>query len=131
MVGSTLAVIIIPIVVAIALFGWITAVLYADTHSDVKKRSTLPRYEVTGGAFEAREGGRQLMPIPGERPMSGGTGFATAANIPAPRSEAGASASASEASASEDRPTVGDPETAEKPHLVAGSKLRLAVVGQP
>lgn len=124
MVGSTLAVVIIPIVVAIALFGWITAVLYADTHHAVKKRSTLPKYEVTGGAFEAREGGRQLMPIPGGRPLSGGTGFATATSIPAPRSEASASASASEASASEAQPAVGDSETAEKRHLVAGSKLR-------
>jgi hypothetical protein len=106
-----------PIVIAIALFSWVAAVLRADTHPQYKHHSRLPRYEVTGGAFQANDGGRQLMPIPGGRPMSDRPGNAATAGIPAQRTAT---------SAEEGRPTTAEQGAAEEQHhLVAGSKLRL------
>ena len=72
--GSTAAIITIPIVVVIALFSWVFAVLYANAHP-VRRRGTAIRTEVAGGAFQAVEGGRQLMPIPEHAP----------AGVPGPR----------------------------------------------
>jgi len=69
MVGSLAAVWSIPFVVAIALAFWLVAVLRADTHPRWKHQESPPKYEVTGGSFEAVDGGRQLMPLPGERPI--------------------------------------------------------------
>jgi hypothetical protein len=66
--GSLAAVITIPIVTAIALFGWVAAVLYANAHPG-RQRGTPMKTEVAGGAFQAVEGGRQLMPIPEHRPL--------------------------------------------------------------
>jgi hypothetical protein len=68
MTNADWAAIFTPIVAGIVLACWLTAVLRADTHPGIKHHSKLPRYEVTGGAFEAHDGGRQLMPIPGQRP---------------------------------------------------------------
>jgi hypothetical protein len=67
--GSLAAQIVIPIVVAIALFSWLAAVLWANAHPRYRSRSSPPRYEVAGGAFHAVDGGRQLMPIPEHRPL--------------------------------------------------------------
>jgi hypothetical protein len=57
---SLLAVIFIPIVVAIALACWIFAVFHANRHPD-SGPGKMPRREVIGGAFRA-SGGRQVMP---------------------------------------------------------------------
>jgi hypothetical protein len=73
--GSHLSLIVIPIVTAIALFGWLFAVLWASTHPRYKNSGPSPRTEVAGGSFRAVDGGRQLMPIPEHRP----------AGVPAPR----------------------------------------------
>ena len=43
--------------VAIVLFAWLFAVLRADTHPRWKQKSIPPKYEVTGGSFEAVDGG--------------------------------------------------------------------------
>jgi hypothetical protein len=77
--GSHAAQIVIPIVVAIALFSWVGAVLWANAHPRYRSRSHPPSTEVAGGAFQAVDGGRQLMPIPEHRP---------AGWVPAPRAGA-------------------------------------------
>jgi hypothetical protein len=133
--GSHLAQWLIPIVVAVALFSWLGAVLYADAHPRYKHQSRLPRYEVTGGAFEANDGGRQLMPIPGGRPMADRpyhADSAASAQIPGQRtapSYASSSASSSAAGpgagqAAEGKRAVPGQRRADEPHLIAGSKLR-------
>jgi hypothetical protein len=79
MAGSLAAIITIPIVVAIALFSWIFAVLWANRHprwAHHEAQGQQLQTEVRGGAFQAVEGGRQLMPIPERRP----------AGVPGPRS---------------------------------------------
>jgi hypothetical protein len=103
-----------PIVVAIMLVVWIGGCFYADAHPR-HKRHKLPRYEVSGGVFQARDGGRQLMPLPGERPLVTEQELATGATIPAPRAATSA-AHAATAAAQHD--------SADEPHLVAGSTLR-------
>lgn len=66
--GSLAAVIVIPIVTFLALVGWIFAVLWASTHPHYRRRGSPLRTEVAGGAFQALDGGRQLMPIPEHMP---------------------------------------------------------------
>jgi hypothetical protein len=135
--GSTAAVIVIPIVVAIVLFGWLTAVLRADTHPRYRHRSRLPKYEVTGGAFEANDGGRQVMPIPGSRPMIDRPGYDASDAIPAQRTGASAPSGATvpaqagagqQGSARQQGPAgqraESAGETGAEQHLAAGSKLR-------
>jgi hypothetical protein len=100
--GSHLAVIIIPIVTAIALFGWLAAVLWASTHPRYSRNGVPPRTEVAGGAFRAVDGGRQLMPIPEHRP----------AGVPAPRaaeSETEVRSGSSAAVVPEQRPAATQP----------------------
>lgn len=80
--NNVLAAIFTPIVVAIALTGWISAVYYANAHPQRRRRKEDIKTEVAGGAFRALHGGRQLMPIPGDWTQ----------DIPAPR---GATASES------------------------------------
>jgi hypothetical protein len=75
--GTLAAIITIPIVTAIALFSWVSAVLYANAHPG-RRRGTAMKTEVAGGAFQAVEGGRQLMPIPEHRPLG----------VPGPRTPA-------------------------------------------
>lgn len=58
--GSLIAVIVIPIVVAIALAVWLVAIYRANSHPD-SGPGKMPRREVIGGAFRSG-GGRQLMP---------------------------------------------------------------------
>ena len=113
MTGPVAAAFVIPIVVAIALFGWLIAVLRADTHPSWKHHSNLPRNEVTGGAFRALSGGRQLMPLPGGRPAPDDAEFPQSATIPAPR-----------AGADQGAPAAPGSDQAEERHLVTGSKLR-------
>lgn len=68
MTGSTAAVIVLPIVIALALVTWLSLVFYANAHPGKGRYSTDLRTEVRGGSFQAVEGGRQLMPIPEHRP---------------------------------------------------------------
>ncbi len=72
MTGSTTALIVMPIVVSLALFSWIAAVFYANSHPGPGRASDELRTEVRGGSFQAVEGGRQLMPIPEHRPAAPG-----------------------------------------------------------
>src|SRR5258708_6050573 len=65
--GSMAANIAIPIIAFLAVAGWVSLVLYASFHPGWKHRSPPPRTEA-GGVFLAVDGGRQLMPIPGETP---------------------------------------------------------------
>jgi hypothetical protein len=58
--GSTLAVILIPVVVAICLAVWIAMVFRADRHPHSSGRGGAPDREVTGGIF--RGDPRQLSP---------------------------------------------------------------------
>jgi hypothetical protein len=134
---------IIAIVVALVLFGWIGAVLWADAHPGWKHQSKLPKYEVTGGAFQALDGGRQLMPIPGERPAateeeaarSGGVPGQRAASdedlgragqVPGQRTAARQGAPASQEAAGGQGATAASASgRADEPHLTAGGKLRL------
>jgi hypothetical protein len=74
--GSHLSLIVMPIVIALCLAGWIAAVFYANAHPR-RPHQSRSRTDVAGGTFQAVEGGRQLMPIP-ERPV----------DVPAPRSAA-------------------------------------------
>ncbi len=137
--GSILAQWVIPIVVAVALFCWLAAVLHANAHPRYKHHSKPPRYEVTGGAFEANDGGRQLMPIPGGRPLADRVGYAASASsaeVPAQRTASSAASTSAPDSGSglttPGQPAVPGQRRAEpgqrvaehEPRLVAGSKLR-------
>ncbi len=94
-----MSLIVMPIVIAIALAGWISAVFYANAHPR-KAHADHSRTDVAGGTFQAVEGGRQLMPIP-ERPV----------DVPAPRSAAGEAypAPSGATGAEEPRPLAGLP----------------------
>jgi hypothetical protein len=121
--GSILSQWVIPIVVACALFSWVGAVLYADAHPRYKHHAKLPRYEVTGGAFEANDGGRQLMPIAGERPFADRPAYeasASSAQVPAQRT------APSPASASAPGPAPGGASTS-----VPGPASSQAAAGRP
>lgn len=59
--GSTLAIIIIPVVVVIALAAWVVAVYLAQRRPGNDKKVAPPATEVSGGAFEV-SGGRQVTP---------------------------------------------------------------------
>lgn len=50
----------------IALAAWLLLVFNADRKGPAKAQDSLPHREVIGGEFEAREGGRQLMPHPAQ-----------------------------------------------------------------
>jgi hypothetical protein len=56
---------IMAVAFAAALAVWIGIVFRADRHPSRRAQDSSPHREVMGGAFEAREGGRQLMPDPG------------------------------------------------------------------
>lgn len=120
MTGSAAAAWTIFIVVSIALAGWLTAVVRADTHPGWKHHSNLPKYEVTGGAFQAVDGGRQLTPRYAGRPIPvTEEEMARAANIPAQRAAADQEAPAGASAAS-----AADRDESGERHLVAGSTLR-------
>jgi|HubBroStandDraft_4_1064222.scaffolds.fasta_scaffold357635_1 hypothetical protein len=122
---------VIAIVIVFALFSWLAVVLRADTHPGWKHQSKLPKYEVTGGAFEAQDGGRQLMPRHGGRPMPTEEELASG-SIPAQRAAAekeelarARRVPAQRATAEQGATAATSGERAEEPHLTAGSKLRL------
>jgi hypothetical protein len=50
--GSTLAIVLIPIVVAVGLVVWISMVVHADRHPQQPARGGAPDREVTGGMFQ-------------------------------------------------------------------------------
>jgi hypothetical protein len=56
---------IMAVCLAAALAVWLTLVFLADRSSG-KPQENSPRREVVGGTFEARHGGRQVMPDPTE-----------------------------------------------------------------
>jgi len=129
--GSVTAAWVIPIVAFCALFLWIGLVLHADNHPRYKHQSTLPRTEVAGGAFQALDGGRQLMPIQGHSNAWPDGRFVEPGEIPAQRAatsqEQYAASSATERH--EKEATVGGPaerdqDKGQEPHLIPGSKLR-------
>jgi hypothetical protein len=97
MAGSHVAVIVMPIVIAVCLAFWISLVYWASFHPQWKHHARPPRTDVAGGVFEATHSGRQLQPLWGE-PVSA---------IPPPRGAAsaetyaGAQAGAAEAGAAE------------------------------
>jgi hypothetical protein len=143
--GSHTAVIVMPIVIAIALFSWLGAVMWAGFHPRWKHHAQGPRTEVAGGAFQAVEGGRQLMPIPGHRsaPDDEIAAIVDAQNVdvPAARSaeepvRAGSTARGSSASASAQGTSTGRNDASDSGNnpttLVAPSgrsyRPRLAVV---
>jgi hypothetical protein len=94
--GSHVAVIVMPIVIAICLAFWISLVYYATAHPKWKRHSRPPRTEVAGGVFEATHSGRQLSPLWGE-PVDG---------IPSPR-PASASETYQPADAEQERVATG------------------------
>ncbi|HEX2319836.1 MAG TPA: hypothetical protein VHJ18_12710 [Streptosporangiaceae bacterium] len=56
---------IMAVAFAAALALWITLVFRAGREIPRRPQESEPHREVVGGAFEAREGGRQVMPDPG------------------------------------------------------------------
>jgi hypothetical protein len=60
MTGSTLAIVLIPIVIAVALTAWLVMVFRAKNHPQVPDHGDAPDREVSGGIFQGE--GRQLMP---------------------------------------------------------------------
>lgn len=59
--GSTLAIIIIPIVVVVSLAAWVVAVYLAQRRPGNDKKVARTNTAVSGGAFDA-SGGRQVTP---------------------------------------------------------------------
>lgn len=55
---------IMAVAFAAALALWITLVFRAGREGPHRPQESEPHREVVGGAFEAREGGRQVMPDP-------------------------------------------------------------------
>ncbi len=57
---------IMAVAFVLAMGIWLLLLFNADRHPARKPQESLPHREVIGGEFEASEGGRQLMPIPGQ-----------------------------------------------------------------
>jgi len=128
MTGSVLAAVVIPIVTVVVLFIWVGAVLYADAHPRYKHQSSLPRTEVAGGAFQALDGGRQLMPILGSSNTFPDGRLVQPGDIPAQRTAMTQHERAAATSQSQQQEaTVGEPAEQER-HLVPGTRLRLAAL---
>jgi hypothetical protein len=53
---------------ALAMTLWIGLVFYANRHPGGKAQESWPHRDVMGGSFEARQGGRQVMPDPTSPP---------------------------------------------------------------
>jgi hypothetical protein len=121
--------IVMPIVIALALFGWVFVVLWANRNPRWKHQSQLPRNEVTGGAFEAVDGGRQLMPRYGGTPLTDeerDAVFAQSRGVPAQRrapAEQGAMTGQATSSGQEAEVSVPAQPAGER-HLAEGTKLR-------
>lgn len=54
--GSTLAIVLIPVVVAAGLAVWMIMVFRADRHPRFSRRGGIPDREVTGGIFQGDPG---------------------------------------------------------------------------
>jgi hypothetical protein len=78
-----------PIVIALSLIIWLSAIFYANAHPAKGRHSVDLRTEVRGGSFQAVEGGRQLEPIPGHVPAVPGQRSATASETYQPQAAAG------------------------------------------
>jgi hypothetical protein len=115
--GSLAAIITIPIVAFIALFSWLGAVLWASSHPRYRNHGNPPRTEVSGGAFQAIDGGRQLMPIPEHRPLGVPAPRAAEAETAQPAAAGGASAVPGQRSAAADtsQPVAGTRPPAQDP----------------
>jgi hypothetical protein len=118
--GPLLAAVFTPIVVAVLIAGWISAVFYANAHPRWKHQARPPRNEVSGGAFQAIDGGRQLMPHYLETVEPGPPVYPQSAGVPAQRSASGAP----QREPADQEATVPAQGPAEKSHLTAGTKLR-------
>jgi hypothetical protein len=118
--GSIYAIVLTPIVAFILLACWITAVYYADSHPRWKHQAPPPKYEVTGGSFQAIDGGRQLMPHYLEVAEPGQPGAVHPATVPPQRSESGAPQH-EPAGRGAEVPAQGQPEES---RLRAGTRLR-------
>ena len=57
---------IMAVVLAVTLALWIGLVFRADRQQSGRPQESLPKREVIGGSFAARQGGRQVMPDPEE-----------------------------------------------------------------
>lgn len=64
MTGGLVANIVLPIVIFLALSTWLGMLFYANAHPHRGRYQRRLPTEVQGGAFQAVESGRQLMPIP-------------------------------------------------------------------
>jgi hypothetical protein len=62
--GASLAA--MAVCLAAALAVWLTLVFMADRSQSGRAQENSPHREVVGGTFEARHGGRQVMPDPTE-----------------------------------------------------------------
>ena len=71
-----------------ALAVWIALVFRADRKIPDRPEDPLPRREILGGAFEARRGGRQVMPDPFE-PIAHDGDDETSEELPGPARPAG------------------------------------------
>jgi len=85
-----------PIVIALCLIIWLSAIFYANAHPSRGRHSVDIRTEVRGGSFQAVEGGRQLEPIPGHGPAVPSQRSATASEIYQPEAAAGVPAEGAE-----------------------------------
>jgi hypothetical protein len=127
--GPLVSLFVMPIVIALALFCWIFAVLRANRNPRWKHQSQLPRNEVTGGAFEAVDGGRQLMPRYGGTPLTDEERdalFALSRGVPGQRRPTtGQEVASGQGAASGPGPEASVPaQSAGEHHLVEGTKLR-------
>jgi len=126
MTGSVAAAWAIPIVAFLALFAWIGCVLWADAHPRYKHQSTLPRTEVAGGAFQALDGGRQLMPIPGDSNAWPDGRLVQPGEIPEQRTSMSEEELRAATGQQREQEATACETTGREPHLIPGSKLRLA-----
>ncbi|MHB1595076.1 MAG: hypothetical protein ACYCO9_10755 [Streptosporangiaceae bacterium] len=97
---------IMAVAFVIALAIWIGLVFYADSHPHGEAGESSPHREVMGGSFEAREGGRQVMPIPGV-PLAREPWHDQLAGTGSQEESAGASAQAESAQASGQKESAG------------------------
>jgi hypothetical protein len=75
---------VMAICLAAALAVWLTLVFLADRSQAGRPQENSPHREVVGGTFEARRGGRQVMPDPTEPIVHG----PDAARVPGQRQSA-------------------------------------------
>ena len=82
---------VMAVCLAAALAVWLTLVFLADRSQAGRAQENSPHREVVGGTFEARHGGRQVMPDPTEPILHGPD---AAAQVPGQRQSTEAERSA-------------------------------------